>query len=131
MWTCQKCKQVVEDDFEVCWNCGTTIDGREDSEFRKEEDSSVPGRTGAAAIAETETDDEGRQRVGLPVRQGCIAGVVLSVAALLSLLGCLAAVLAGVWYLANDRPLEGLVGAPLAFVYQAAMFFVFTKVQRI
>jgi len=33
MWTCQKCRSTVDDTFEVCWSCGTTIDGVEDPDF--------------------------------------------------------------------------------------------------
>jgi hypothetical protein len=33
MWTCTKCGEQIEDDFEVCWACGTSIDGVEDPDF--------------------------------------------------------------------------------------------------
>ncbi len=33
MWTCPKCRSKVDDDFEVCWSCGTTPDGVEDPTF--------------------------------------------------------------------------------------------------
>ena len=33
MWTCSKCGEKVQDDFEVCWSCGTTMDGVEDASF--------------------------------------------------------------------------------------------------
>lgn len=33
MWDCTKCHKRVEDAFDVCWNCGTTRDGLEDTEF--------------------------------------------------------------------------------------------------
>jgi hypothetical protein len=33
MWTCPKCRQRVDDAFEVCWSCGTTADGIEDPDF--------------------------------------------------------------------------------------------------
>ena len=35
MWKCTKCGELVEDDFEVCWNCGTSSEGVEDPEFRR------------------------------------------------------------------------------------------------
>ena len=34
MWECQKCHERHEDSFEVCWNCGTSKAGVEDSAFR-------------------------------------------------------------------------------------------------
>jgi putative signal transducing protein len=33
MWTCPKCREDVEDELEVCWSCGTTIEGIEDPNF--------------------------------------------------------------------------------------------------
>ena len=33
MWTCQDCKEEVEESFDVCWNCGTSRDGVPDKEF--------------------------------------------------------------------------------------------------
>jgi hypothetical protein len=33
MWTCPKCRQKVDDAYEVCWACGTTVDGVEDPQF--------------------------------------------------------------------------------------------------
>lgn len=33
MWTCSRCQSEVEDSFEVCWSCGTSIDGVEDPDF--------------------------------------------------------------------------------------------------
>lgn len=40
MWHCVKCRESVEDTFDVCWNCGTDNDGTEDPMFCKEDDSS-------------------------------------------------------------------------------------------
>jgi hypothetical protein len=33
MWECPKCQSEVDDTFDVCWSCGTTIDGIEDPSF--------------------------------------------------------------------------------------------------
>ena len=35
MWKCAKCSEKVDDDFEVCWNCGTSSEGIEDPAFRR------------------------------------------------------------------------------------------------
>jgi uncharacterized protein YbjQ (UPF0145 family) len=35
MWECAKCGERHEETFEVCWNCGTAIDGTEDPSFRR------------------------------------------------------------------------------------------------
>jgi hypothetical protein len=43
-WICRKCQESVPANFEVCWSCGTTIDGMEDpaflATFRVDEDDS-------------------------------------------------------------------------------------------
>jgi hypothetical protein len=39
MWTCPKCQSKVDPSFEVCWNCGTSVDGEEDPTFVKADDS--------------------------------------------------------------------------------------------
>ena len=41
MWTCLKCQTEVEEDFDVCWSCGTSKDGVEDSGFVPERDGVV------------------------------------------------------------------------------------------
>jgi hypothetical protein len=33
MWICPKCNEHVDDEFDVCWQCGTTEDGVEDPDF--------------------------------------------------------------------------------------------------
>ena len=38
MWQCIKCREQVDDGFDVCWNCGTSSDGTEDSDFRRAEE---------------------------------------------------------------------------------------------
>jgi hypothetical protein len=37
MWECPKCRESVEDDFGVCWNCGTSSTGVEDPQFARED----------------------------------------------------------------------------------------------
>jgi Putative prokaryotic signal transducing protein len=39
MWTCPKCHSKVDPSFEVCWSCGTSVDGDEDPTFVKADDS--------------------------------------------------------------------------------------------
>jgi hypothetical protein len=41
MWQCVKCRESLGDDFEVCWNCGTSREGVEDARFRKADEISV------------------------------------------------------------------------------------------
>jgi hypothetical protein len=39
MWTCQKCGTLVGDDFEVCFQCGTSRSGAEDPAFVSADDA--------------------------------------------------------------------------------------------
>ena len=36
MWKCPKCGKKVDDSFEICWACGTTVDGVENPHFLEE-----------------------------------------------------------------------------------------------
>ena len=38
MWTCSKCGEKLKADFEVCWSCGTSKAGGEDTTFQRAED---------------------------------------------------------------------------------------------
>lgn len=42
MWECKKCRERIEGDFDVCWNCGTTRDGVEDPSFQREDEAESP-----------------------------------------------------------------------------------------
>ena len=52
MWFCRKCLTHVEDGFEVCWQCGTALDGTEDESFRPERDGVIDSDTFQAEQAE-------------------------------------------------------------------------------
>jgi hypothetical protein len=34
MWSCERCHNKVDDNFEVCWSCGTTKQGVPDPDFQ-------------------------------------------------------------------------------------------------
>jgi hypothetical protein len=38
MWSCPKCRAKVDDSFELCWACGTSRDGEEDTAFTRADD---------------------------------------------------------------------------------------------
>ncbi len=38
-WHCPKCAEVVDDDFDLCWSCGTSADGIEDPNFVSADDA--------------------------------------------------------------------------------------------
>lgn len=41
MWTCEQCETQIGDPFDVCWNCGTDVDGVVEPGFRHA-DHSLP-----------------------------------------------------------------------------------------
>lgn len=51
MWECKKCRESVEDTFDVCWKCGTSMDGVEDLSFRPEPDWAGDGVGAALGVA--------------------------------------------------------------------------------
>ena len=60
MWRCGKCGESVEEDFAVCWKCGTTKDWVTDPQF-----SVVPGAQGnpiSCARCNTTLQYVGRKR---------------------------------------------------------------------
>src|SRR5262245_48535517 len=53
VWTCPKCATAVEDSFEVCWQCGTALEGTEDPAFE-------PVRDGVMSSDDFEADRAAR-----------------------------------------------------------------------
>ena len=43
MWTCSKCYERLEDNFDVCWKCGTSQSGVEDPGYEPEPSGSHLG----------------------------------------------------------------------------------------
>jgi len=41
MWKCPQCSEEVEEDFDVCWNCGTDREGQPDEHFQTAGDYSA------------------------------------------------------------------------------------------
>jgi len=54
MWSCPKCSKKIDDAFEICWSCGTSVDGVEDPHFLEEADV----RFRAQANPDLPPDDE-------------------------------------------------------------------------
>jgi predicted nucleic-acid-binding Zn-ribbon protein len=60
MWHCPKCREKIDDEFDVCWSCGTSRDGVEDPDFQRAddaapvEDEAVPVQLTAIREAEAE-----------------------------------------------------------------------------
>lgn len=41
-WKCLQCRELVEDDHEVCWHCGTAQDGSVDASFQHADEFEPP-----------------------------------------------------------------------------------------
>ena len=65
MWQCPKCQSKVDDTFEVCWSCGTTIDGIEDPDFVTA-DEAEPIKN-PVTQEEPELDDSLADIAGVPI----------------------------------------------------------------
>jgi hypothetical protein len=62
MWTCPKCQADVEDQFEICWSCGSNREGVTDPNFVREEDAAAaegaPDRPDLVTVARFLTPGE-------------------------------------------------------------------------
>ena len=58
MWTCPKCAESLDDNFAVCWQCGTDREGQVDASFQREPDD-------RSAVTERESPRPLRWQFGL------------------------------------------------------------------
>ena len=72
MWDCPKCSEQIEESFQVCWNCGTSKDGREDPDFQPE--GTPEDRAGPREDAES----VGRSRPRACLLAGAVYGFVVA-----------------------------------------------------
>jgi hypothetical protein len=96
VWECKKCRESVEDTFEVCWNCGTSREGVEDSSFRADVDTRVVAEAaggGQLARRPSEVLPSGQPLSSPGEDHGLARGLIWVFRAL--------ALLAGVWGLFN------------------------------
>ena len=66
MWNCPKCKTSVDDEFELCWSCGTSIEGVEDPEFVTADDAG-PIIDPVDDLSQFEPDDSLDDFAGIPI----------------------------------------------------------------
>jgi hypothetical protein len=69
MWTCPKCRERVEDGFDVCWNCGTNREGREDPHFAP--DTDVPVTETASRDTPIHAAEKSHEGRSVPVCSDC------------------------------------------------------------
>jgi uncharacterized protein YbjQ (UPF0145 family) len=85
MWECKKCRERVENTFDVCWSCGTSREGVEDPLFQRETEAEIdvekpapqakaPRRTLPKLIVTTGNDVSGRT---IASYLGIVRGVVV------------------------------------------------------
>lgn len=65
MWNCSQCSEQIEDQFEVCWKCGTSKTGIADPGFAR--------RT--KADAEQQPSGRGRHLFGTAPERATVAGI--------------------------------------------------------
>jgi len=71
VWNCPKCREQVEENFEVCWSCGTAKDGSEDPSFRRADDAVAEAPAAAdisSAGVELQPEPDRQQAVFGPPR---------------------------------------------------------------
>ena len=57
MWQCAKCRELLEDSFDVCWSCGTSKEGVDDPSFQiVEEGEAAETANEEASRAQTHTE---------------------------------------------------------------------------
>jgi len=64
VWECKKCGVSVEDTFDVCWKCGTSMEGIEHLSFQPEADSRMAA--GAPRVGPEKMPDEPCSKCGSP-----------------------------------------------------------------
>ncbi|MBM4069225.1 MAG: DUF2007 domain-containing protein [Planctomycetes bacterium] len=51
MWSCPRCRETVEDEFEVCWSCGSDREGEVSPDFVPEREGIISEQTYQAVQA--------------------------------------------------------------------------------
>jgi len=86
-WSCKKCRATIDDEFDACWQCGTSVDGSENENFLTEVDISGQAPLPQATPAErkkrpAEHESDIRASLGWI---GCYGILLLPLAGLLCL----------------------------------------------
>jgi hypothetical protein len=101
MWNCEKCGEMLEDQFNSCWKCGTGKDG--------------------TPCPNSHVSDS-REREGRAILGFCT---------LFSALGILLSMGAGFYLWTEGHPFLGMVTAFIGAMYHSGLFIVFCEVNRI
>ena len=127
MWKCSNCKELIDDQFDTCWNCGTRTDGTHEPSFARDPD---------AADAPKQAEELAPQLSrSSPAREGfaysLFADFALLIGQVCALLGCVVAIIYGVLCLAAENWIGAVLLAPLLLFLSLANFVVFARVSRL
>jgi hypothetical protein len=111
MWTCRKCSAEVEDNFEICWSCGTSVDGAYDPNFRRfDNDADVPAPPSTAVVPKAAGSSVATAEKLVTVATYWVAGQAHEVQCLLELDG-IAVFVAYEFAIAKDWFLDNATGS--------------------
>lgn len=117
MWKCPNCQELIEDNFDTCWNCGTHTDGTRDPSFTRDPDTTA--KQSKESLARSGIAYSSVADIALIIGQGC------------ALIGCVCAIIFGIQCLRADNWIGALLLAPLSFFLSLANFVVFARVSRL
>ncbi len=127
MWKCPSCKELIQDGFDECWNCGTHADGTQNPSFSRDPD--------APNAPDQSKDPIARPSVTIPVRNGIAYSLFADFALLIgqgcAMIGCVCAIIYGVLCMRADDLIGFILLAPLSFCLALANFVVFSRVRRL
>jgi hypothetical protein len=109
VWQCVKCGQSVEDDFDVCWSCGTSRDGVEDPSFQTADDGVAPAAGAAGPVRRARTADVGAAGRANRVCTHCGSGKIIPGVSLLDHYGDMGH--------RSDEARAQVLGAPEAWIF--------------
>lgn len=127
MWKCPNCEELIEDNFDTCWNCGTYTDGTLDTSFVPDPD---------AQDAPDQSKDPTAQHLGdSPARNGFADSLFANFALLIgqgcALIVCVFAIIYGVLCMIANNWIGVALLAPLSFFLSLANLVVMSRVRRL
>lgn len=126
MWKCSNCEELIEDNFDTCWNCGYRKDGTQDASFARDLDAPDASHQPAESISQNAKSP--------PKRDGIVYSLFADFALLFgqgcALIGCVVAIIYGLLCLMTDNWLGAVLLAPMSFFLSLANFVVFSRVSR-
>lgn len=133
MWKCPSCAELIDDDFEVCWNCGTRTDGTRDTSFVRDPDA--PYAADPPEESTSQLTEDGIVSGSSPARDGfaysSFADFALIIGQGFALLGCIVAMTYALFCMEANNWIGVVLLAPMSFFLSLANFVVFARVGRL